>query len=257
MNWGDAVPVAADADRNVAAGRVLTKHPQTDVFLLDDGFGHRQTHRDIDLVLIDATQPWGWGVGHVLPRGMLREPVGNLGRADAVIVTRADQVTDLQLAALDDRIAQLAGQRPIAHAAYRWGRLTEIAGNDYSIDSIRNSRVVGVCGIGNPQAFSQTLRKHVDEVSALYTFPDHHPYSRNDLDELLKTAQDQQADAIVTTHKDMVKWQPLLRDKPSPISIYYPTLSVVFLDGEQAVDALLANLANKGLNVLTTRRELD
>ena len=239
----DAVPVGADANRNIAAGRVLTQHPQVDVFLLDDGFQHRQTHRDLDLVLIDATQPWGFG--HVLPRGMLREPVGSLRRADAVIVTRADQVTDLQLAALDGRIAKIAGQPPIAHAAYRWASFTDSKGNDHPIETLRDSRVVGVCGIGNPQTFERALRTHVDDVVALRTYPDHYPYSRDELDQMFKNVRDQQADAIITTHKDMVKWQPLLRDNPTPIPIYYPTLCVELLDGEQAIDALLANLKIK------------
>ena len=89
LELGQDMPVEVNGDRAAGAAAVLARAPRTDVFLLDDGFQHRQIHRDLDIVLIDATCPFGYG--HLLPRGLLREPKVNLARADAVIVTRADQ----------------------------------------------------------------------------------------------------------------------------------------------------------------------
>ncbi|MCG8511455.1 MAG: tetraacyldisaccharide 4'-kinase, partial [Rhodospirillales bacterium] len=107
--------VEANPNRVESARRVLDNHPNADVFLLDDGFQHRQVHRDLDMVLIDAMCPFGHD--HLLPRGLLREPMKNLARADAVVVTRADQVEPGKLKEIDQRIVAMHGKPPIAHAA--------------------------------------------------------------------------------------------------------------------------------------------
>ncbi|MEZ6191533.1 MAG: tetraacyldisaccharide 4'-kinase [Phycisphaerales bacterium] len=115
---GSAVPVMPNPDRTEGARQVLEKHPEVTVFILDDGFQHRQVHRDLDLVLIDATRPFGFN--HLLPRGLLREPARNLRRAHAVILTRCDLITPSELAALDRQIESLTGKPPTAHAATPW-----------------------------------------------------------------------------------------------------------------------------------------
>src|SRR4051794_35567561 len=88
---GTASPVIvhANPDRLQGAKAVLRDHPDVDVFILDDGFQHRRLQRDFDLVLIDATTPFGYE--HVLPRGLLREPLSGLSRASAFLLTRVDQ----------------------------------------------------------------------------------------------------------------------------------------------------------------------
>lgn len=229
------VPVEPDPDRAAGARRVLAAHPDVGVFVLDDGFQHRQVHRDLDLVLIDATNPFGYD--RLLPRGLLREPVGALRRADGVIVTRADQATRDALADIEDRIAGAMGKPPLAHAAMRWAAYRH---NDAlaPAERLRGVKVAAICGIGNPVAFERTLRQHVRNVALLRVFGDHHAYTQADWFSVLGDARRAGAEALVMTEKDWVKWQ-LLEQHEETLPVYRPILSIEFLDGSEALDALL------------------
>src|SRR5690606_30268660 len=114
------VRAIANPDRVAGATAALAQWPDTDVFVLDDGFQHRRVRRGLDPVLIDATRPWGFG--RVLPRGLLREPLRGLRRAGAVIVTRADLVPPETLRRIDDEVARWHGRPPIAHVRHGWKR---------------------------------------------------------------------------------------------------------------------------------------
>jgi len=234
---GPSIPVEADANRVIAAQRVTQQHPEVNLFLLDDAFQHRQVHRDLDLVLIDATQPFGFG--HVLPRGLLREPIRNLRRADAVVLTRTNAASPKQLADLDRLIAEITGHPPIAHTRHEWSGYTDPTGDTQPLDVLRQARVIGVCGIGNPASFERSLRDHTGELLAMHRFPDHHHYHRDQMTTLLKSAAERHADTVVTTHKDFVKWRPILDVAPSPLPIYYPSLRILLTKGEKDLDSLL------------------
>src|SRR5205814_1694442 len=108
------VIVHANPDRVAGAAETLQKHPDVDVFVLDDGFQHRRLQRDFDLVLIDATNPFGFG--HVLPRGLLREPLGGLGRASALLITRCDQVAHEALGQVEQKLKWFAPAAPVLHS---------------------------------------------------------------------------------------------------------------------------------------------
>jgi tetraacyldisaccharide 4'-kinase len=239
---GSSVPVEPNPNRAQAAARVIAKHPNVSVFLLDDAFQHRQVRRDLDIVLIDATEPFGFG--RLLPRGLLREPAHNLKRADAVIVTRSDLVDPDTLAVLDQQIQQLTGQPPLAHTLHRW---TGFRGPDGDLpeDHLRSMDVVGVSAIGNPKAFEKMLQAAAGRVIHCRLFDDHHPYTREELDGLLAQAHEAGAQALVTTEKDWVKLRPLVAQRtekggtPPFIPILRPAMGVQFLDGEQALNDLL------------------
>jgi len=233
---GECGDVEANPDRAAGAKALLARSPQTSVFLLDDGFQHRQAHRDLDLVLIDATRPFGFG--RLLPRGLLREPMANLKRADAVIVTRADRVSEDALHDLDDRIADLAGSPPLAHVAHRWTELRSDTSN-VTLDQLAGLRVVGVCGIGNPEPFERTLQQHAGRVQGMALFADHHHYTRAQLDDIMARGKKDFADVVVTTEKDYVKWKPLLAGTTPALPVLRPVLTLAYLDGEEALDALV------------------
>jgi tetraacyldisaccharide 4'-kinase len=232
---GPSVPVGVGAKRFETAQRLLGDHAAIDVFLLDDGFQHRALHRDLDLVLIDATEPFGHE--RLLPRGLLREPLKNLRRADAIIVTRADQTATRR--ELDTRIQELSGKPPIAHAAYTWESFRDNDGEGHSPEFLKDAAVAAICGIGNPGAFEDTLRKHVRSVVLFFALRDHHEYNLPGLMKMLSQAKDAGAQAVVTTDKDWVKWRPLLKDRFPPLKIYRPVLKVSLMDGLDALDALL------------------
>ncbi|MEX0654047.1 MAG: tetraacyldisaccharide 4'-kinase [Phycisphaeraceae bacterium] len=244
----------ASPDRRVAARNALLEKPDTTVFILDDAFQRRQVRRDLDLVLIDATNPFGYG--HVLPRGLLREPPRNLRRAHGVIVTRADQVTEHERQQIDQQITDLIGRPATAHAAHRWTALLDADDQPLPLSHLKSQRVLGVCGIGNPESFARHLAEHAgslatarkpgepspDRLPGVRALNDHHAYRHDELTDMLREAELRQADAIVTTEKDWVKWRPLLADHPLPLPVLRPVLAMRFLDGEAAVDTLLEQL---------------
>lgn len=242
----DVTPVEANPSRAAAAADVLAHHPGISAFVLDDAFQHRQVRRDLDLVLIDATDPFGGE--RLLPRGLLREPMVNLRRADAVIVTRSDQLEPEALAPLDARIESLTGHAPIAHAASAWSAWRGER-DEPPLDALRNSRVIAGCGIGNPGAFERQLREHVGEVVALEVRNDHHAWTGDELAALLARARACDA-VVVTTEKDWVKWRPLLAqlEDDAPVAVYRPVLTTRFLDGAERFATLLSETMRRARN---------
>jgi tetraacyldisaccharide 4'-kinase len=236
---GPAVPVAADPRRDRAAKAVLAANPQVSVFLLDDGFQHRQVWRDLDLVLVDATYPLGRA--HLLPRGFLREPVGNLRRASAVIVTHADVVTPPEVAEIDRLITRVHGRAPLAHAAHRWTGFRDSAGADQPSDALRGRKVLAVCGIGNPAAFGSMVAAAAGGYE-LVAMSDHHAYTAADLSGLAARARQSNCGAVVTTEKDWIKWAILPGGAGALLGglpVYRPALTIELVDGSEALTQLL------------------
>ncbi|MCC7408796.1 MAG: tetraacyldisaccharide 4'-kinase [Phycisphaeraceae bacterium] len=225
---GPGMPVAANADRSRAAREVLSAG-DVDVFLLDDGFQHRQAHRDLNVVLIDALNPWGYG--RLLPRGLLREPTSSLRRADAVIVTRADQVSPAALAELDRQIERHAGRPPIAHTAHGWREYLDAQGRFIPIDVVRGEPVVGVCGLANPGAFERSLRQAAADVRHCMSFPDHHAYTPADVQRIASRARQSGAAAVVTSEKDWVKLRDIDPAVWQGLAVRRAVLGLRWLDG--------------------------
>ena len=206
----DGVPVLANPDR---AGSIAAFHASgghADCVMLDDGFQHRFVARDLDIVLIDATRdPF---TDRLLPAGWLREPVESLGRAGAIVVTRADRVGRDSLASLIDRIqAHARPGAPIATCAHRWSRLDRFGANGDVIGRepvgwLARRRVFALSGIGNPGAFrAQTERDVGAQVVGERALTDHASYSASLVAGIAREAERRGAEAVVTTSKDWVK----------------------------------------------------
>ncbi len=197
------VPHLQGADRVQLAG-VAVEELEAELLILDDGFQHRRLARDLDLVLLDATNPWGYG--RLFPRGLLREPPASLRRADAVLLTRCDQVPDDAVNDLTARVRTLAPARPVVattHAPIAW---LQHARPERPVDALRGRPVAAFCGLGNHEAFRRTLHDLGADVTDFRTYPDHHAYARADVDDLRAWARRQPADAVLaTTQKDLVK----------------------------------------------------
>ena len=230
------VPVEPNPNRVAGAQHILESHPEISCFVLDDGFQHRRAKRDLDLVLVDATRPWGFD--HLLPRGLLREPKGALRRAHGVIVTRSDQVSPEELNALDEQIVKHHGKPPIAHAVHTWTSL-RLGSKFCHLDTLKSLRVFGACGIGNPATFEQQLRDHTDEVVGMAVYDDHHKYKRGEIPSIIHHAMERGASAIVTTEKDWVKWRKAGGQYKLKIPVYRPVVTMTFLDGADTLDDLL------------------
>ncbi len=207
------VPHLQGVDRTALAATAVAEL-ESEILVLDDGFQHRRLARDLDLVLIDATRPWGYG--RLLPRGLLREPVSGLHRAGAVVLTRCDQVAPAERDRIRQRVRQTAPSVPVAESSHRAVELRNSEQTTASLDSLRQRPVAGFCGLGNPDAFRRTLADLGANLCAFRTYPDHHPYNRDDVERLRIWAGGLPADcAVVTTQKDLVKLRlPRLGDRP-------------------------------------------
>lgn len=199
------VRILASPKRFAIAQAALREADPPTVFVLDDGFQHRQLRRDLDLVLIDATNPFGYE--HVLPRGMLRESVAGLMRADAVIITRSDQVDGKSLVSLRARIGDLHPAAPVFTCSHEL----------LVPDAVIGKRLFAFCGIGNPQSFWHLLDLARLSVTGTKSFNDHQHYTPEMLRSLESTARAAGAELLVTTEKDWTKVEPFAPTVSLPI----------------------------------------
>ena len=196
------VPHLQNPDR-YAAGKIAAEELATQVVIMDDGFQHRRLHRDLDIVLIDALEPFGHG--HLFPRGMLREPVGSLKRADVVALTRAEQVSEQRRASIQNRVRRSAPHAIWLEMSHQPYALWSASGQTESLARLNGTPLATFSGIGNPAGFEQTLAACGYAVRATRAFPDHHAYSADDIRGLIDWARQQDVEAVVCTHKDLVK----------------------------------------------------
>jgi tetraacyldisaccharide 4'-kinase len=234
------VPHLCGADR-ATVGALAVEELEADCVVLDDGFQHRRLHRDLDLVLIDSTRPPA--DDHLFPRGTLREPVGGLSRAGAVVFTRFDQ----RPPGTDPRgwLARRFPDLPTATATHAPLELLVADGTAHVLDLIREKPVALVSGIGNPSAFRRTVTDMGLSVVAERAFADHHPYTRADVDGLRTWAAATPPDAVVlTTQKDMVKLRLTdLAARP----VYALRVGIRFLDGERHILDRLRRAVGEGV----------
>jgi len=228
------VPHLQDPDRAAAAARAV-EELESEVLVLDDGFQHRRLHRDLDIVLIDATLPPHRD--RMFPRGTLREPESSLKRAAVVLLTRCDQAPDT-----DETRDRLTARFPHLTVATCEHRPTELLGGaaPEPVELLRGRVVVGFAGIGSPPAFRRTLESLGASVADFRAYPDHHPYTRADVDDLRAWAGRQPADAVVaTTQKDWVKLRlPDLSGRP----LRAVRVGIAFRDGRDAFEEALARV---------------
>lgn len=206
---GPAVPQVEDPDRFRGGTRLLAQHPEVDLLLLDDGFQHRRLHRDVDIVLVDATEPFGYG--RLLPRGRLRERTRALARAGAVVLTRAETLDAEGVARLSAEVSALAPRALVATARTVARGLVLPSGAARPLDALRDRPVLAYAAIGNPAAFEATLVSLGARVVARRFPPDHHAPTAREADEVSVAARMAGAALVVTTRKDLVKWRALPR----------------------------------------------
>lgn len=231
------VPHLQGADRVVLA-RTAVADLKSEVLVLDDGFQHRRLVRDVDVVLVDATTPWGHG--YLLPRGLLREPPGGLRRADVIALTRCDQVAAEQRQQLRRTIDSIAPHKLLVETTHRPVDLCNSDGENAPLDLLREGPVAGFCGIGNPGAFRRTLLDLGARLEDFRSYPDHHAYSSADVEELHRWAGGlPKSTPIVTTQKDAVKLRlSHLGDRP----LWWLRIRLRVESGQDALDGCLQSV---------------
>lgn len=239
------VPHVQHPDR-VEAARIAVEELEAEVLVMDDGFQHRRLHRDLDIVVLDATCPFGFG--HQLPRGYLREPTSSLRRADFVLVTRSDQVDDSSLRRIEIAVRKHNEGAPIVLTRHRPSLIGVENGSDESIEAIKGSTVVLFSAIGNPIAFEQTVKDCGASVIDHWVLPDHDSYDRETRERfrqwVLELKSNQPLDWVLCTHKDFVK---VSTDSVAGVKLGYLQIAMTIadVDADKRLQSTLSMLVNK------------
>lgn len=232
------VPHLQSPDR-VEIARNAVEELESEVLILDDGFQHRRLGRDLDLVLLDALDPFG--LGRMFPRGLLREPASTLKRASLVVLSRADLVDEETRKAIRARAEKAAGPLKWVEARHAPIDLIDHEGNTHPLSDLEGKKVGAFCGIGNPEGFRRTLEGMNVALAGFRAFPDHHPYNAADVADLGGWLRGIGAELALTTQKDSVKLRaPSLG--PAPLRALRIGLDV--MDGAEILDEAFASLWN-------------
>jgi tetraacyldisaccharide 4'-kinase len=232
--------VIVNPDRVAGAAEAIDKY-SAKVLIMDDGFQHRRLARDLDIAAIDATQPFGYG--KMLPAGLLREPVSSLNRAGAVVITRCDQVTEAQLSELEQKLRAINSGMIIARSIHAPVYAKSTNDKKINIEELKVKKIFAFCGIGNPDAFLNTIKNLGAELAGSKVYDDHYHYTDACLTQISEQAEEVGADLILTTQKDWTKvisyFKSQISDFKLPLPFAYLAIEIKFLSGEDKLTALI------------------
>ncbi len=239
--------VIVNPDRVAGAAEATSKFG-ANVLIMDDGFQHRRLGRDLNIIAIDATMPFGYG--KMLPAGLLREPTSSLKRADAVVITRCNQITETELSQIEKKLGIINPDMLIAKSIHTPTYIKLKNNEEIGLEQIKGKTIFAFCGIGNPEAFLNTIRQLGGNLIGSKVLNDHYHYTDSCLADINKRAKYLKADLILTTQKDWTKIISDLRlqssDFESSLPIAYIGIEIKFLAGEDKLRDLIENtLAGK------------
>lgn len=224
------VPVLIARKRADGAREAVSRHG-AQVLVLDDAFQHLRMGRDLDVVTVDAKYPLG--NGYCFPRGLLRERPATLKEADLILLTRGTRLPPEVLERSRRLLRAHNGRAPILTAGHASARLTELnRGERAPPEWLRDRKVLAFAGIGAPSGFFGELENLGARVLEAVPFPDHHPYTRQDVQKLVEWAKLMNAEAMVTTEKDAVR---LVREMPLEVPLLALGIEIVVQEGEAAL----------------------
>jgi tetraacyldisaccharide 4'-kinase len=201
------IPVVVGRKRYQAALLALNLF-NPDVVLLDDGFQHIPLKRDLDIVLVDAGNPFG--NGKLFPAGILREPMNALERAHAVLITKTDGTSDV--GTLKETIRRYTRARIFTARQVPVDLIDSRSAEIKPLADLRGSRVLALSGIARPDSFTNMLKALGADIAAVCTYPDHFEYQRSDLAAVFQNAADEKVSMIITTAKDAIRLKKLHAD---------------------------------------------
>jgi len=195
------IPVLTGPDRVANIKKAKGILP-VDVYLCDDAFQHWPLGRDLDIVAVDAGNPFG--NGYLLPAGILREPLSALKRADVLVMTKTESLNGIQ--ELASWLKKVNPRALIVESCYQSIGAIEVFGEEQLSEGfLKDKSVVGFCAIGQPLSFELTLKNSGARTTKLFSFMDHHVYTKDDIQTVAGFARAHGIQVLVTTHKDAVK----------------------------------------------------
>jgi tetraacyldisaccharide 4'-kinase len=234
------VPIVIHKDR-VEAGRWAIASTGARVLVLDDAYQHLRLARDLNILLIDASDPFGGF--EMAPFGRLREPLYGIRRADAVIITRADRPFDqAQMQAIIRHFCD--ADVPLIHVTSGITRLRHLeTGAVYELDEFAGWNAAALCGIGNPQAFADDILQAGINIVSESFFRDHHAFTQSDLERATAAARGAAADMMITTEKDATRLEGLAFGN---VPIYAAQMEIQSEDEIRLKSLLLRTVTRKG-----------
>ena len=232
--------VIVDSDRVQGAEKAISQSGAR-VLVLDDGFQHRRLRRDLDIIAIDATCPFGYE--KILPAGFLREPLKGLKRAGAVVITRYEQAQPQEADGIVERIKKINPDILIAKAVHEHPFAVMIKGRKLTIEQLREKNIYAFCGIGNPDAFIENLKNLGLNIVGHKVYNDHHDYTENDIADIYEEARYLDAEVVLSTEKDWVKTALLVKPE-SAIIFAYLALKLRFVEGGEELKQLVDETVN-------------
>ena len=231
--------VIVNPDRIAGAIKAVQEF-KSEALIMDDGFQHRRLARDIDIVTIDATCPFGYGA--LLPAGLLREPIGALKRAHAAVITRADQIGEHDLAEIEKKLLRANANLIIVRAIHSPIKAKSLSSKEIALDELADKEVFAFCGIGNPKAFFDTIRKTGAAISGQIIYNDHHQFSAGDVDDIYEQAVYLKADVVLSTQKDWNKIALMTATKKDMLFAYL-AVEIKFIGGEDDIIKLIEDIS--------------
>jgi len=230
--------VAVVVDRNrVKAGRYAIKRLGCDTIILDDGFQYQKLKHSIEVVLVDATNPFG--NGNMLPRGVLREPVRNLKRADIIFLTKCRG----DVSSVREMIRRYNDTAEIVECNHMPRVLKDVwSREEYPLEWLRGKTLCTLSGIASPKGFENSLRHLGARVVWCERYADHHRYDASEVLYALNRTADMGADALVTTEKDAVRFPRL---ETSPVRCLYLRIAIEILAGGESFTQIINRICFK------------
>ena len=239
------VPVLVDKNR-VKAGFYAIKKFGVDTLILDDGFQYLALKEQLNLLLIDKSNPFG--NRHLLPRGILREPIKHIRRASYVFITKSDGKPDPELSNL---IHEYKPEAEIIECTHMPQYLQEVNGEGrLELTALKGKRVGALSGIAMPESFEGILRRFGAEICHNQRFLDHHRFTQRELDRYFRRARKENLDMVVTTEKDAVR---LKKDFQPDMPLYYIRLEIEILSGVKDFEEAVSRICFSEDKVLTPK----
>jgi len=177
------------------------------IILLDDGFQHRRIFRDLNILLLDAAYPFG--NGFIFPRGILREPISAIKRADMIVLTKTDEIDEYAKEIIIKKIEGIVPGKPVVMTQHNVSYLKDVTGAIYSADSLFLKKVCIFSGIADPDYFGFLVKEKKANIAVRYDYPDHHVYSQRNINIIYKKCIENNIEKIITTSKDFIKIKDL------------------------------------------------